>query len=119
MVEAGLVDLVAPEHVVVDEGGATVRFEPTFGHTPAHVSVVVESSGSRAVISGDMMHHPVQMAMPDWASRFDYDPAAATATRRAFLDRYADGETLVIGTHFATPTAGRVVAVGDAWKLEV
>ncbi|MPY93705.1 MAG: MBL fold metallo-hydrolase [Acidimicrobiia bacterium] len=120
VVEAGLVDLVAPDHVVLDEASARVSFDPTFGHTPAHVSVVIESGGSKAVISGDLMHHPVQMALPDWASRFDYDADAGRATRRAFLDRHADGETLVIGTHFATPTAGRVVAVGEgAWKLEV
>lgn len=120
VVEAGLVDLVPADHVVVDEEATRVSLEPTFGHTPAHVSVVIESKGAKAVITGDLMHHPVQMAMPDWASRFDYDADAARTTRAAFLDRYADGSTLVIGTHFATPTAGKVVALdGGTWKLEV
>ncbi|WP_433282813.1 MBL fold metallo-hydrolase [Pseudonocardia xinjiangensis] len=120
VMEAGLVDLVAADHVLLDEGGTVVRFEPTFGHTPAHVSVVIESVGRRAVISGDLIHHPVQMAIPNWASRFDYDADATRATRKAFLDRYADGSTLVIGTHFATPSAGKIVALdAGTWKLEV
>ncbi len=120
VIKAGLVDLVTSDHVVLDEGGVKVSFESTPGHTPGHVSVVIDSGGHRAVISGDLMHHPVQMALPEWCSNFDTDKTASRATRRAFLARHADGSTLVIGTHFATPTAGRIVTVGDdAWKLEV
>jgi hypothetical protein len=43
----------------------------------------------------------------------------ARATRRSFLARYADRPVLVIGTHFATPTAGWIVAEGDSWRLRV
>jgi len=114
VVDAGLADLVAMDHRITDE----VRLEPTPGHTPGHVSVRISSAGSEAVITGDLMHHPVQCAEPGWASRFDVDPDAARATRRAFLERYADGPVLVLGTHFATPTAGRIVRDGEAWRLE-
>ncbi len=34
-------------------------------------------------------------------------------------NRFADGPTLIIGTHFATPTAGYIKKDGDAWRLEV
>lgn len=113
--EAGLVDLVDSDHVVNGE----VRFEPTPGHTPGHVSVVIESQGERAVITGDLMHHPVQCAHPDWASSADFDAAHAERTRREFLERYAETPVLVIGTHFAGPTAGRIVRDGDAWRFAV
>jgi hypothetical protein len=63
------------------------------------------------------MHHPCQIARPDWCSNFDTDRAQALATRRAFLERFADRPTLVIGTHFAGPTAGRLVRDGDAYRL--
>ncbi|HEV7732345.1 MAG TPA: MBL fold metallo-hydrolase [Candidatus Binatia bacterium] len=115
VVEAGLVDLVAPDHRLTDE----VWLESTPGHTPGHVSVRIRSGGADAVITGDLMHHPVQCAEPDWYSRFDVDRDAARATRRAFLERYADGPVLVLGTHFATPVAGRVVRHGDAWRFVV
>ena len=113
--EAGLVDLVDSDHVVNSE----IRFEPTPGHTPGHVSVVIESRGERAVITGDLMHHPVQCAHPEWGSSADVEPEQALRTRREFLARYADGPVLVIGTHFAGPTAGKIVRDGDAYRLEV
>jgi hypothetical protein len=52
-----------------------------------------------------------------WASRFDVDPEAARRTRRAFLERYADRPVLVLGTHFAAPTGGRLVRDGEAFRL--
>jgi len=113
--EAGLVDLVDSDHVVNSE----IRFEPTPGHTPGHVSVVIESRGECAVITGDLMHHPVQCAHPEWGSSADVAPEQAERTRRDFLERYADGPVLVIGTHFAGPTAGKVVRDGDAYRFAV
>jgi glyoxylase-like metal-dependent hydrolase (beta-lactamase superfamily II) len=115
IVDGGLADLVEVDHKLTDE----VRLEPTHGHTPGHVSVRISSRGEEAVITGDLMHHPSQLARPGWASNFDFDPEAARATRRSFLARYADRPVLVIGTHFATPTAGRVVRDGDAYRLVV
>ena len=105
ILDAGLADLVESDHRVTPE----VFLEPTPGHTPGHVSVRISSKGCDAVITGDLMHHPVQCAEVDWASNFDVDPDAALATRRAFLERYKDGKTLVLGTHFAAPTCGQLI----------
>ncbi len=113
--DAGLADLVPMDHQVTPE----VRLEPTPGHTPGHVSVHIESRGEEAVITGDMVHHPCQLARPDWSSTADVDAAMSATTRKAFLERYADRPVLVIGTHFAGPTAGRVVHDGDAFRLDV
>ncbi|WTW93205.1 MBL fold metallo-hydrolase [Streptomycetaceae bacterium NBC_01309] len=100
--EAGLVDLVGPDHEVVDG----VRLEAAPGHTPGQVAVVVESAGESAVVTGDLVHHPVQFVAPEVPSAADEDVEGATATRRAFVERYADTGTLVVGTHFPSPTAG-------------
>ena len=115
VVEAGRVDLVDGQHVVTDE----VRLEPTPGHTPGHVSVRIASRGEEAVITGDLMHHPVQCAHPEWGSVADVDPEAALATRRSFLERCSDAPVRVFGTHFATPTAGRVVRHGETFRFAV
>ena len=111
--DAGLVDLVESDHRITEH----LALEPTPGHTPGHVSLRIRSGGAEAVITGDLMHHPIQCSEPDWAVRFDVDPDAARATRRAFLEKHAASGVLVFGTHFSTPTAGRVVAVGDAWEF--
>jgi len=112
---AGLVDLVDASHRINDE----VCLIPTPGHTPGHVSVMVTSQGARAVITGDMLHHPLQVARPQWRDIADVDPDQARATRHEFLNRFSDGATLVLGTHFATPTAGRIVRDGDSYRFEV
>jgi glyoxylase-like metal-dependent hydrolase (beta-lactamase superfamily II) len=115
VIDAGLAELVTPDHRINDE----VWLEPTPGHTPGHASVRISSRGEDAVITGDLMHHPVQCANPHWASNFDSDADWARRTRREFLQRYADRPVLVFGTHFATPTAGRIVRDGDTWRFAV
>ncbi|MGH7061959.1 MAG: MBL fold metallo-hydrolase [Stellaceae bacterium] len=111
--EAGLVDPVETGHRLCDE----VSLVPTPGHTPGHVSVEIASAGEAALITGDFIHHPCQIARPDWSSAADSDPAAAHRTRRQMLAGLADAPTLVIGTHFAGRTAGRVVPDGAAYRL--
>jgi glyoxylase-like metal-dependent hydrolase (beta-lactamase superfamily II) len=111
--DAGLAQLVDMDHRVSDE----VWLEPTPGHTPGHVSVRLRSGDEQAVITGDLMHHPVQVAEPRWESHFDSDVDQARKTRRAFCERYADGPVVVLGTHFADPTAGRIVRHGESWRF--
>ena len=112
--DAGLADLVGQDHRVTDE----VWLEPTPGHTPGHVSVHIASAGEEAVITGDMIHHPCQISHPDWSSNVDWDASRSAGTREQFLSRYADRPVLVIGTHFATPTAGRIVRDGATYRLD-
>jgi glyoxylase-like metal-dependent hydrolase (beta-lactamase superfamily II) len=114
VIEAGLAELVAPDFRLTDE----VWLESTPGHSPGHVSVRIASQGQHAVVTGDLMHHPCQLARPHWSSPFDFDRGQALDTRRAFIHRYSDGPVLVIGTHFATPAAGHIVSDGDAWRLD-
>jgi glyoxylase-like metal-dependent hydrolase (beta-lactamase superfamily II) len=113
--DAGLADLVPTDHRVCEE----VVFEPTPGHTPGHISVLIESGDARAIITGDMAHNPMQIADPDLSSMFDTDQDAARDTRRAVFPQWADGTTLIIGTHFGSPTAGRMHPDGDGFRLEV
>jgi hypothetical protein len=81
--------------------------------------VRLASRGADAVITGDLMHHPVQIAEPGWHTSFDTDAAEAIKTRHAFCARYADGPVTVLGTHFHHPTAGRIVSDGDTWRFTV
>ena len=113
VVEAGLVDLVEPHHRISEE----MWLEPTPGHTPGHVSVFISSKGEEAVITGDLMHHPIQLVLPDEEVRFDMDKVAGPRTRREFVARMTDSPTLVIGSHFADPTGGWVVTDGDSLRF--
>jgi glyoxylase-like metal-dependent hydrolase (beta-lactamase superfamily II) len=115
VLDAGLVDLVATDHRICEE----ISLLPTPGHTLGHVSVRITSGGEEALITGDFMHHPCQIARPDWSSTADSDPGRARQTREEMLTRLAGTPTLVIGTHFAGRTAGHVVRDGEAYRLAV
>ncbi len=94
------------------------RLEPVPGHTPGQVALAITSQGKRGMLTGDLMHHAVQCAEPDWALRaeVDVDSARAKTTRRSFLQRHADTDTLVLPAHFPDPTAGRIVTRGATWR---
>ena len=113
--DAGLATLVEMDHRISPE----ISLTPTPGHTPGHVSVLIESQGARALITGDMLHHPCQFGHPEWSPPFDSDAHAGAAMRRSVMERVAGEPVLVIGTHFAAPTAGRVVREGEAFRFEV
>lgn len=114
ILEAGLADLVDPDHRVDEH----VRLTPTPGHSPGHVSVVIESGDATAFITGDMSHHPVQWAEIDWGFAGDHDAALAAATRRKVLADLGDTGAVVLGTHFAPPTAGHLVTRDGSWIFE-
>jgi glyoxylase-like metal-dependent hydrolase (beta-lactamase superfamily II) len=113
VMEAGLVHFIDPDFRLTDE----VSLIPTPGHTPGHVSVLIQSQGQSAVITGDMMHNPIQIAVPGREARFDMDKPQGARTREQFVERFGGSPTLVIGSHFADPTAGHIVRDGAAWKL--
>jgi glyoxylase-like metal-dependent hydrolase (beta-lactamase superfamily II) len=115
VLEAGLAEFVDPDFRLNDE----VSLIPTPGHTPGHVSVLIQSRGQSAVITGDLMHNPIQIAVPAVEARFDMDKAHGARTRCEFVERFNNTDTLVIGSHFSDPSAGHIVPDGNAWKLKV
>lgn len=112
VIEDGLVDRVASDHEILPG----IRLRPAPGHTPGNVVIELESSGERAVMSGDVVHHPVQIERPDWSSHFDGDPDGARVTRRDLLERVADTGTQLLGAHFAGPSALRIVGDDEGFK---
>jgi glyoxylase-like metal-dependent hydrolase (beta-lactamase superfamily II) len=113
VIDAGLAELVASDLRVND----AVWLEPTPGHTPGHHSVHIASGGMDAIISGDMIHHPIQVEEIDWWSTADSDANAAIACRRAFLEKYCDDHTLILGTHWAGPSGGKIVRHGQSFRI--
>ena len=114
VMEAGLHEFVEETRTI----GGELRLEPTPGHTPGHCSVHLASNGEEAVITGDMIHHPSQIAEPHWSPRVDWDMKLGTRTRRAFIEKYADTDTVILGTHFAPPTAVRIRRSGGGFLVE-
>ena len=115
IVEAGLATMVETNARICEE----ISLVPTLGHTPGHVSVMIQSKGEQALITGDFMHHPCQIAHPEWSTLADTDPDQGIETRRRMFQRLAGTPVLIIGTHFAGATAGRLVTDGNSYRLDV
>lgn len=114
VIAAGLADFIPTEFQVTDE----VALFPTPGHTPGHVSVYIRSRGEEAVITGDMLHHPIQLIDPERHANFDMDKPQGALTRKAFVERFENSKVLIIGSHFCDPTSGWIVRAGQSWQLK-
>jgi glyoxylase-like metal-dependent hydrolase (beta-lactamase superfamily II) len=115
IVEAKRADLVGDGFGLGDH----VRLLPTPGHTPGHVAIQLGRGRDEAVVSGDLMHVPLQVRYPELSPGFDVDPVLSAKTRRAFLERYCDTETLCCTIHFPSPSVGRIRRWGDGFKCEM
>lgn len=118
VVEAGLLQLVDERYVLLDSPEARLYLRPTVGHTPGHVSLMIESRGAQAIITGDCFHHPLQFTETAVGSRGDTDAAQATSTREELLAEFCDTQTMVFGTHFARPTGGLVRRYKSKYMLD-
>ncbi len=107
------------ERLVTSEDaiGDSVRLIPTPGHTIDHFSVLVGAAGQDALITGDMIHSPLQARYPELGMRADYDQVQGGATRRKIFSCYCDTSTLICTAHFPLPSMGRVTKWGEGFRL--
>lgn len=112
IVNSGLADIVESDHVLNDQ----VRLISIPGHTPGHVAVELEGDRGLAVMWGDLVHSPVQIREPEWASAYDSDPEQACESRLWMLQRYGDGKSLILTAHFPPPSAIHVRGREIEWN---
>lgn len=110
IVDAGRADLIGSDHRI----GHEVSLIATPGHSPGHMSVLIQSDGQQALLTGDVAHHPCQMAHLEWSSTADSDPVQSIEARKMLFSRFADTPTLVFGGHY---DPGHIVRDGDAFRL--
>jgi glyoxylase-like metal-dependent hydrolase (beta-lactamase superfamily II) len=113
IVAAKRVEMVKSDQALND----LVRLIPTPGHTIDHYSVHVGKTGEDAVLTGDMIHSPLQGRYPDLGMRADYDSKIAGQSRRKLFGRFCDTSTLMCMAHFPSPSTGRLARWGDGFKF--
>ena len=112
VLEAGQVTAIGPEGGPVLDGFA---FHPTPGHCSGHMSISFSFGGDYGFFAGDVMHHPIQVAWPDWSSVFSEDRTRGRASRLWALNHMADTGALVFTSHFPGSGAGRVARTPDGF----
>ncbi|WP_135466508.1 MBL fold metallo-hydrolase [Crenalkalicoccus roseus] len=114
VIEAGRAELVRSDHVLDEH----VRLSPTPGHTPDHFAVELGRGRTEAVLTGDLIHSPLQARYPEMSMRADTDPRQAAATRRRFLECHCEAGTLLCTAHFPSPSRGRLARWDEGFRLE-
>ena len=114
VVEARRAEIVRSDYAIGDH----LRILPTPGHTPGHVAFTLGRGKDEAVFSGDLMHSPLQTRYPELSPKFDVDQTQAAATRRNFLERYCDTDTLCCTAHFPSPSTGKIRRLGNGFSCE-
>jgi glyoxylase-like metal-dependent hydrolase (beta-lactamase superfamily II) len=116
VVDAGLVRFIEDD----DEGGKRIlpgfTFHRTKGHSFDHRSISLRSKGQVALFTGDVVHHPIQIATPQWNSVFCEFPDEAVTSRRWALDFTAEHGALFCSSHFSGTSAGRVAKHAQAYS---
>lgn len=110
--------VAAGQALLVDDGyelDQTISLTPTPGHSPCHCCVNIRSGGQRAVVTGDLMHHALQVREPDLFTIFDWDTQQGIGSRKRFFGDIAGTGTLVLPIHFPHPTTGLIEAESDGF----
>lgn len=106
--EAGLIDFIDDGDLVA--GCLEAEIMP--GHTPGSIHFRLRSEGKEAIFAGDVMHSPLQIAMPHINTWIDAHAEQARASRALFLKRAAERNALIMPVHFGWPHCGYIR--GDA-----
>ncbi len=113
IMESGQALLVDLDYALDDE----IWLEPTPGHSAGHVAVHLKSGRHHAVMCGDLIHTPLQLAEPGWSPTFEYDMAMSTNTRKTFLNTYCESDTLILTAHFPSPSIGHIIPRGNGYDF--
>jgi glyoxylase-like metal-dependent hydrolase (beta-lactamase superfamily II) len=113
ILDAGLMDVVAGDETLADG----FDLMPIPGHTPGMMALRVRSRGEEALFAGDIAHQPIQIAFPDWSTKYCADPKLAAASRRRILAHCADTNALLLPVHFGWPYCGRITRRGDGFAF--
>ena len=104
----------------LDDGGAVasgITAMAAFGHSPGHMTYMLESNGQRLALTADTANHYVwSLAHPDWEVRFDADKPAAAAVRKSVFGMLAADKIPFIGYHMPFPALGYVETAGSGFR---
>jgi glyoxylase-like metal-dependent hydrolase (beta-lactamase superfamily II) len=113
IVAAKRAEIVKSDHALND----FVQLIPSPGHTIDHFSVQVGKRGQDALLTGDMIHSPLQARYPELGMRADFDSKQAGETRRRLFERFCGTPTLMCTAHFPSPSTGYVTRWGEGFRI--
>ena len=115
VVEANKAEIVRDDYAIGDH----VRILPTPGHTPGHVAFTFGRGKDDAVFSRRPDAHAAADALSGTVGEIRRRSGRRPpTTRRSFLERYCDTDTLCCTAHFPSPSTGKIRRRGDGFSCE-
>ncbi|MEZ4670531.1 MAG: MBL fold metallo-hydrolase [Anaerolineae bacterium] len=114
LVESGQMKLLDGD----TEIAAGIRGHVTRGHTPAHMSICIESNGQHAMFTCDMATYALHFERLGWMTAYDVEPLETLETKRRWQQWALETKSLLIFPHDPRRPAGHLVQ-GEAGKVEV
>ena len=115
VINSGQAVFVTGSHIV--ETG--IYLEPAFSHTPGNVIIHVVSNDKKEILSGEVIHHPLQLAHLKWSTNFCINAEQSRFTRLSLLNEYANTNTMFLPAHFQTPEFGRIECDGNTYRMAI
>ncbi len=102
IIDSGQAEMIGDSHALKSD----ISIEPVHGHTPGQKMLRLGSGAGQALLTADMMHHPLQLRIRNGARG-----SASIRTWRGrpgsnFLKENANSGRLIFPTHFPSPTGG-------------
>lgn len=95
-----------------------VRSVAAYGHTPGHSCYHIADGAEQMMFVADTTNRPELLARrPEFHIIFDFDAAAAEATRRRIYDRVATDRIRITGYHFPFPANGYLAKEGSGYRF--
>ncbi len=109
-----LAELIEGESEVIAD---LLTIKPAPGHTPGSIAIELSDQGRLGIFTGDICHHPIQVAYPDWNSAFCELPDQARGTRRHILETCCETGGLMLPAHFGPGFAGTITEAGEGFRI--
>ena len=105
------------QSVLIDNSldlGKGINLLPTPGHSPGHYCIEIESAKRKGILTGDILHNPIQVNYPELSTMFCADKIKSNEQRIKLVDDLTDTETIILAAHFGGSTAGKIISSKDS-----
>jgi glyoxylase-like metal-dependent hydrolase (beta-lactamase superfamily II) len=112
VVDAGKADLVTGPHRLNE----FIEILPAPGHSPGHFVFDMTFGANRAMLTGDVFHHLLQIYYPDWNFPKNANAGDARVSRKRLLDAAAATGAMVFPGHIGAPFAGQIEKTATGYR---
>jgi glyoxylase-like metal-dependent hydrolase (beta-lactamase superfamily II) len=95
-----------------------IKFIWAPGHSLYHCVINISSGNEQLLYCSDLLHHPLQIAQPEYGVFGDFNAEQARQTRNKIIFQVAKNHTLVFTCHFPFPGLGHISKNGDLLKWQ-